>query len=98
MGRQVMALHPRQDQISGVIDYQLEITFALIARPTDEAVPIGDLPRRCPETQKGEQVVIGIDHIAFLGAGERFVPQVMVAMDEFVVQDRVLGAFHRAKR
>lgn len=96
-GGEVSHLHPRENEKAGVVDDEMEIAFSLGGGPADEAVARGDHPCGGAESQRSQQrrfgppVAVGPDEIAKLRAGQGFVPQVMIALDQFVPQRRVLA-------
>jgi len=61
---EVLAMDPRQDEEAGVVHDQVQVTPALLARPTDELIPGFDLPGARAEAQRGDDVPGGTHEVA----------------------------------
>ena len=77
-------MHPGQDKKAGVVDDQVEIAFALLVTPADVTISWGCLPSGGTEAEQGDRLFCGVDEIALLGTGKRFIAEVMVVLDIFV--------------
>ena len=85
MGSQVRQMRPGQDEIAGVIDDQRQVALAGGGIPADEPVAGSGLPGRGAEAQQGQQEAVGRVHeVPQLGARQRFVAKVVVALDVLV--------------
>ena len=84
-GGEVLGMDPGEDEKAGVVDNQMEVLCALLRVPADEAVAGCDLPGGGSEAEKSHKLpVFTVHKIARLRPRKRFVPEVVVAMNEFV--------------
>jgi len=87
-----MALDPRQDQEARIVDHAMQVLLALAWRPADEAVARLGFPGGGAEAEQGDDAPLGPDEVPQLGAGQWLVAQVVVALEKFVVQVRIVAA------
>src|SRR3990172_13252706 len=92
---EVFAADPRQDEEAGVVDDQVQVAPTLIARPTDDLIPGFNLPGARAEAKGGYDVAGGAHEVAQLRAGHQLMPEVMMALDIRVPQQRVGFAENR---
>ena len=64
------------------------LSLALFMRPADVTIPRCALPSGGAKAEQGDGLLGGVDEVAQLRAGKRFVSEVMVALDIFVPEAR----------
>ena len=66
---EILALDPRQDQESGIVDHSMQALLALAGRPADEAVARLGFPGGGAEAEQGDDAPGGADEVAHPGTG-----------------------------
>src|ERR1039457_3310235 len=92
---EIFAVDPRQDQEAGVIDDEVQVALSLICCPTDELIPGLYFPGTRAEAESGDDVACGADEVAKLCAWHELMPEVVMALDICVPQQRVSLAEHQ---
>lgn len=62
-GREVLAADPGQDEEAGVVHQEVKSSLPLFGRPADEEVARLGLPSGSPETEQGDDAIIGTDEV-----------------------------------
>src|ERR1019366_5649482 len=81
--------NPRQDEEAGVIDDEVQMALALLAAPADGLIARLGFPGAGAEAEHGDDFSGGAHEVAQLGAGQRLMPQVVMALDVSVPQQGV---------
>lgn len=82
-------MDPRQDREADIVDDEVPVALSLLCRPTDHLIPGFGLPGDCTGAQNSDDFSGGAHEVAQLCAGHELMPEVMMAFDAGVLQDRV---------
>ena len=85
-GREIFRGNPWQDEEAGVVDDKVQIALSLDGRPSDEFISRGCFPGGGAEPEQSQRLIFVANEVSNLGAGQRRVAQVMIAVDVFVPQ------------
>ena len=88
-GSEIRRGDPGEDEESGVINNEMEVLLALCGCPADEAVSGGCLPCGGAEAQCSQEAISATYQVAYLGAWQGFVSEVVVAGDQLVPEFRI---------
>lgn len=89
-GSEIFYLNPRQDEKAGIVHDERKISLALRVAPADISVPWCGLPGGGAKAKQRNGLLLGEEEIAPLRAGQWFMPEIVVAVDVFIPQARVL--------
>ena len=95
---QVEGCDPGEDKKTGIVHDEVKGSLALFKGPADVPVPGRHLPSGGAEAQCGHEAIAGVDEIAHLGSWKRFVPEVMVSLDQFVPKSGTSSPPHDRER
>jgi hypothetical protein len=87
---EVFAVDPWKDEEPGVIDDEMQITFPLLPRPTDEGIAWVGFPGTGAKAERCNDLAAGADKVTQLRARQRLMPQVVMSLDVRIPQSRFI--------
>ena len=85
MGRKVLYLHPRQNEIACIVCNQVKVLLPNLGSPSDEPVPSCQMPHRGGPSHACDWSLMGEEHVLQVLSDRMAVPQVMVLGEQAVV-------------